>query len=188
MVDKIFTNFFSYLVIGILTVFFIIFILSFLKDLFLEWELESSLTKIYSHMHDIIMIIRENDSEVPLVVYCKNNNLDVQDIYKVLNVSNFIEAKELLSNSFLGKFLRWAKRTDNVITISNEFKKILSKKISNKKLRELALVEQIYLDMIDKIKENTEIKENQNNQNNESKESKENKQEQEFGGQDENKF
>jgi hypothetical protein len=94
MVDKIFTNFFSYLVIGILAVFFVIFILSFLKDLFLEWELESSLTKIYSHMHDIIMIIRENDSEVPLVVYCKNNNLELRIKKVVDSTKGFVVVDE----------------------------------------------------------------------------------------------
>jgi hypothetical protein len=156
MVDKIFTNFFLYLTIAIISIAFVIVILSFLKDIFFRLDTESSIGKIYSHLSNIIMIIRENDSEIPLIVYCKNNDLDVQDIYRTLNVSNFIEAKTLLSDTFIGKFLRWSKRTSNVIDVSNEFRKLLSKKISNKDLRELVLIEQIYLDMINEMNKNNE--------------------------------
>ena len=158
MTDKIFMNFFLYLLIAIISVAFIIIILSFLKDIFFGLDTKSSIGKIYSHINDIIMIIRENDSEIPLVVYCKNNGLDVEDVYKTLKVSNYVEAKALFSDTFIGEFLRWSKRTSNIIEISNEFKKILSKKISNKKLRELVLIEQLYTDMINKVNENSEQK------------------------------
>jgi hypothetical protein len=165
-----------YLIAGIIATFIVILILSFLKDIFLEWDLNSSLTKVYSHLYDIITIIKENDSEVPLIVYCKNNDLDINDIYTVLNVSNFAEAKTLLSSTFLGQILRWIKRTNNVMNMSNEFRKILSSKISNKKLREFAIIEQIYLDSINKA-----INEENQNKDNENQESKEQ------GGENENK-
>jgi hypothetical protein len=165
-----------YLITGIIVTFLVVLILSFFKDIFLEWDLNSSLTKVYSHLYDIITIIKENDSEIPLVVYCKNNNLDIKDIYTVLNVSNFAEAKTLLSSTFLGQILRWIKRTNNVVDMSNEFRKILSSKISNKKLRELAIIEQIYLDLINKA-----INEENPNENNAEQESKEQ------GGENENK-
>jgi hypothetical protein len=176
MVDKIFINFFLYLLIAIVSIAFIIIILSFLKDIFFRLDVKSSIGKIYSHLGDIIMIIKENDSEIPLILYCKDNGLDIEDVYKTLKVSNFIEAKALLSNTFIGEFLRWSKRTNNIIDISNEFRKILNKKISNKDLEELVLIEHIYFDMINKI-----------NENNESNESNESNGQKEFGGQNDYK-
>ena len=142
-VDMLLYNFFIYSTSGILVLFVTIYILSFIKDLLIGVELKGNTNKIYDNIDEIIKIIRDSQSEIDLILFCKEKEINLQDLYNLFGVSNFIQAKMLFQNNITGKFLRMAKRTENILKANKEFKDAIKKKIKNNKLQELILIDEM---------------------------------------------